>query len=222
MCGRFALAVPRRLVAEAMGVPDMPQNVPPRPMIFPSELIEAVFMARETGRRLAGLFRWGFVPAFVKDSAAARPMINARAETVLDRPSFRGAIRYRRCLIPAQGFFEWRKNPDGSKTRFFLTLPHTPVMALAGIYERAVTSDGEVRDTAAILTREAAGPMAAVHDRLPLVLPPETFAAWLDPRRTERLDIAPLLQTPPPALALEEQDQTAGPREAAPNPAGRE
>lgn len=106
MCGRFALAVPRRLVAEAMGLPGMP-DVPARPEIFPSELIEAVFVDRQAGRRMAGLFRWGFVPAFIfmKNPQAARPMINARAETVLDKPSFRAAARYRRCLIPAQGFF---------------------------------------------------------------------------------------------------------------------
>lgn len=227
MCGRFALAVPRRLVAEAMGLPDMPQNVPPRPMISPSELIEIVFMARESGRRLAGLCRWGFVPAFVKDPAAMRPMINARAETALDKPSFRGAIRYRRCLIPAQGFFEWRKDPGGGKTRFFLTLPNAPVMALAGIYERAVTTDGEVRDTAAILTRQASPQMAAIHDRMPLILPPETFADWLNPRLTERGDIAALLATPPPALAMEAETDGGGEtdgeenRGAAPNPAGR-
>uniref|UniRef100_I2Q312 Abasic site processing protein n=1 Tax=Desulfovibrio sp. U5L TaxID=596152 RepID=I2Q312_9BACT len=197
MCGRFALAVPRRLVAEAMGLPGMP-DVPARPEIFPSELIEAVFVDRQAGRRMAGLFRWGFVPAFMKDPQAARPMINARAETVLDKPSFRAAARYRRCLIPAQGFFEWRKEPDGSKTRFFLTLPDAPVMALAGIYERATTPAGEARDTAAILTREASPAMAGIHDRMPLILPPHTFAAWLDPLLTERRDIAPLLAVPPP------------------------
>ncbi len=205
MCGRFALAVPRRLVAEAMGVPDLPRNIPDRPEIFPSELIEAVFVARETGRRMAGLFRWGFVPAFVKDPEAMRPMINARAETVLDKPSFRGAIRYRRCLIPAQGFFEWRKDAGKAKTRFFLTLPDRPVMALAGIYERAVSAAGEVRDTAAILTREASPQMAAIHDRMPLILPPDAFAAWCDPHLTERRDVAALLATPPPALCLTEE-----------------
>ncbi|WP_428559673.1 MAG: SOS response-associated peptidase [Solidesulfovibrio sp. DCME] len=202
MCGRFALAVPRRLVAEAMGVPDLPQNVPPRPEIFPSELIEAIFTARESGRRLAGLFRWGLVPAFVKDPAKARPMINARAETALEKPSFRAAVRYRRCLVPAQGFFEWRREPGGGKTRFFLTLPEAPVMALAGLYERAVTADGEARDTAAILTRPASPQMAAIHDRMPLILPPEAFAAWLDPGRNAPADVAALLATPPPLLRL--------------------
>ncbi|MEA5090651.1 SOS response-associated peptidase [Solidesulfovibrio sp.] len=201
MCGRFALAVPRRLLAEAMGVPDLPQNVPARPEIFPGELIEAVFTARESGRRMAGLFRWGFIPAFRKD-AAARPMINARTETVLEKPSFRGAIRYRRCLIPAQGFFEWRKVPGGGKTRFFLTLPHAPVMALAGIYERAVTDAGEVRDTAAILTRPASTQMAAIHERMPLVVPQAAFAAWLDPRLSERRDLEELLGMPPPELYI--------------------
>jgi putative SOS response-associated peptidase YedK len=197
MCGRFALAVPRRQVAEAMGVPDMP-DVPARPEIFPAQLIEAVFMARESGRRMAGLFRWGFVPVFLKDDPAARPMINARSETVLTLPSFRAAARYRRCLVPAQGYYEWRKDPGGHKTRFFLSLPGTPVLALAGIYERSVTSAGEVRDTVAILTRPAQGVAASVHPRMPLIIAAGSMAAWLDSRRTEREEIEPLLALAPP------------------------
>ncbi|MFU2208710.1 SOS response-associated peptidase [Solidesulfovibrio sp. C21] len=204
MCGRFALAVPRRLVAEAMGVPDMPQNIPDRPEITPGELVEGIFAARQTGRHMAGLFRWGFLPSFAKSDRPLRPMINARAETALDKPSFRGAIRYRRCLLPAQGFYEWRTDPGGGKTRFFATLPETPVMALAGIYERTLTPEGEARDTVAILTRPAASAMAAIHDRMPLILPPEIFRDWLDPLLTERQDVAPLLATPPPELQLVE------------------
>jgi putative SOS response-associated peptidase YedK len=204
MCGRFALAVPRRLVAEAMGVPDMPQNIPDRPEIFPGELVEAVFAARQSGRRMAGILRWGFLPPFTRTDRPMRPMINARAETALDKPSFRGAIRYRRCLLPAQGFYEWRKDPGGAKTRFFITLPQAPVMALAGIYERTLTPEGEARDTVAILTRPASPQMAAIHDRMPLILPPDAFAAWLDPRLTERRDVAALLAVPPPELRLEE------------------
>ncbi len=197
MCGRFALAVPRRLVAEAMGVPDMPE-VAARPEICPSQLIEAVFTARESGRRLAGLFRWGFVPVFRKDDPAARPMHNARCETVLTLPSFRAAARYRRCIVPAQGYYEWRKDPGGRKTRFFLRVPGTPVLALAGIYERTVTAAGEVRDTVAILTREALGVAASVHPRMPLCIPTQSMEAWLDPGRTERTAIEPLLALAPP------------------------
>jgi len=200
MCGRFALAVPRRLVAEAMGVPDMPE-VPARPNIAPSELIEAVFVTRHGGPRLAGPFPWGFVPSFLKATASRRPMINARSETVLDKQSFRAAIRYCRCLIPAQGFYEWRREPGGAKTPFFLTLPDTPVMALAGIYQRITTSLGEVNDTAAILTRPAWGVAADIHDRMPLVIMPGAIAAWLDPLRMERDAIAPLLAPPPPEFA---------------------
>jgi len=197
MCGRFALAVPRRLVAEAMGVPDMPE-VPLRPEICPSQLIEAVFTARENGRRMAGLFRWGFVPVFLKDALAARGMVNARSETVLTLPSFRAAARYRRCLVPAQGYYEWRKEADGRKTRFYFSLPGAPVLALAGIYERTVAAGGEVRDTVAILTRTAVGAAASVHPRMPLLIAPETMGAWLDPGRTKPTDIEPLLALLPP------------------------
>lgn len=199
MCGRFALGVPRRLVAEAMGVADIP-NAPARYNIAPSQLIEAVFVARSTGRRMAGLFRWGLVPAFVKDAKAGFAMINARSETVLTKPAFRGAIRYRRCLIPAQGFYEWRKEPGGGKTPFFVTIPGVPVMGLAGIYERVTTADGEVRDTAAILTRAASGVMADIHDRMPLIILPQSASAWLDPYLSERLDVEALLALPPAEL----------------------
>ena len=200
MCGRFALAVPRRLVAEALGVPDLP-DIPPRPEIFPSQLIEAVFTARESGRRMAGLFRWGFVPVFLADSAKSRPMINARSETALTLPSFRAAARYRRCLVPASGYFEWRGDVGGRKTRFFLSIPNRPVLALGALYERAVTAAGEVKDTVAILTRPAVGAAASVHDRMPLIVPPAAMADWLDPVRAAPADVAPLLALePPPGL----------------------
>jgi putative SOS response-associated peptidase YedK len=140
------------------------------------------------------------VPAFVKDAKAGFAMINARSETVLAKPAFRGAIRYRRCLIPAQGFYEWRKEPGGGKTPFFVTIPGVPVMALAGIYERVTTQEGEVRDTAAILTRAASGVMADIHDRMPLLILPQFVSAWLDPYRSERLDIEALLALPPAEL----------------------
>jgi putative SOS response-associated peptidase YedK len=197
MCGRFALAVSRRIVAEVMGVPDMPE-VPPRPEIFPSQLIEAVFTARETGRRMAGLFRWGFVPAFLADAPKGRPMINARSETALELPSFRAAVRYRRCLVPAQGYFEWRSETTGRKSRFFLSLPGRPVLGLGGIYERAVTASGEVCDTVAILTRAAVGTPASVHPRMPLIIAPDAMATWLDPGISERAEVARLLALEPP------------------------
>jgi putative SOS response-associated peptidase YedK len=199
MCGRFALGVPRRLVAEAMGVPDLP-DAPARYNIAPAQLIEAVFVARTTTRRRAGLFRWGLVAPFAKTAKATHGMINARSETVLDKPSFRAAIRYRRCLVPAQGFYEWQRLPGGGRQPYFLALAEAPVMALAGIFETGNSTDGEGWDTAAILTRAATGVMAAIHDRMPLIVPPERFADWLDPGRTERTDIEALLALPPPQL----------------------
>lgn len=198
MCGRFALGVPRRLVAEAMGLAGLPE-VPARYNIAPSQLVEAIFADRHATRRRAGLFRWGLVPAWAKDPGIGARCINARVETVRDKPAFRGAVRYRRCLVPAQGFYEWRHG-EGPKMPYFLTLADTPVMALAGIFEHFTGPDGTAIDSLAILTREATGIVRRLHDRMPLVVSPEGLAAWLDPCCTSPREIGPLLDPPPPAF----------------------
>lgn len=199
MCGRFALGVPRRLVAEAMGLSGLPE-VPARYNIAPSQLVEAVFADRHATRRRAGLFRWGLVPAWAKDPKIGARCVNARVETVCDKPAFRGAVRYRRCLVPAQGFYEWHHG-DGPKTPYFLTLADAPVMVLAGIFEHYTGQDGEAIDSLAILTREATGIIRRLHDRMPLLLPPDLHAAWIDPLRTTPRELSPLLAAPVPRLA---------------------
>lgn len=199
MCGRFALAMPRRLVAEAVGLPGLPE-VPDRYNIAPAQLVEAVHADRHVTRRVAGLFRWGLVPAWAKDPKIGAKCINARAETVFDKPSFRGAIRYRRCLVPAQGFYEWRHG-EGPKAPYFLTPVDGSVLVLAGLFEHWTGPAGEALDSLAILTREAEGVTRLLHDRMPVILPRESHAAWLDPLNTTRADIQVVLDTPPPSLA---------------------
>jgi len=199
MCGRFALAIPRRLVAEAMGLPGMPE-APARYNIAPSQLVEAVYADRHVTRRVAGLFRWGLVPAWAKDPKIGAKCSNARVETVFDKPAFRAAVRYRRCLIPAQGFYEWQHGQSGKKAPYCITPMDGSVMALAGIFEHYTGPGGEVIDSLAILTRAAAGVVRQLHDRQPVILPPESHTAWLDPLSTTRRDLGDILDIPAPKL----------------------
>ena len=199
MCGRFALALPRRCVTEALGLSAMPE-VPPRYNIGPGQLVEAVFADRHVTRRAPGIFRWGLVPAWAKDANIGARCINARVETVLDKPAFRAAIRYRRCLIPAQGFYEWRQGQPGPKQPYFFTPTDGTVLILAGIFEHATLPGGAVIDSLAILTREATGVMRQLHDRQPVILPPDRHVAWLDPLRTSRREVGEVLDFPAPAL----------------------
>lgn len=198
MCGRFALAMPRRLVAEAVGLPGLPE-VPDRYNIAPGQLVEAVFADRHVTRRVPGLFRWGLVPAWAKDARIGARCLNARAETVFDKPAFRGAVRYRRCLVPAQGFYEWRHG-EGPKAPYFLTPADGGVLVLAGVFEHWTGPAGQGIDSLAILTREAVGVTRSLHDRMPVILPGETHAAWLDPLDAARRDVQAILESPPPAL----------------------
>lgn len=199
MCGRFALAIPRRLVAETMGLDSLP-DAPARYNIAPSQSVEAVHVDRDSGARLIGSFHWGLIPSWAKDPKFGYKMINARAETVFEKPAFRSAIRHRRCLIPAQGFYEWRHDPPGTKAPYFISPADGGVMALAGIFEHATGPDGQGIDSVSILTREALGVVRLLHDRMPLILTSEAFTPWLDPGRADRQDIAELLERTPPEL----------------------
>lgn len=198
MCGRFALGIPRRLVAETFGVDEMP-DAPARFNIAPSQQVEAVVSDRD-GRRLAQFFTWGLVPFWAKDPKIGYKMINAKSETVFDKPSFRAAIKSRRCLVPAQGFYEWSHETPGAKIPYFITLVDGGVMALAGIFEHATMPDGRHIQSVAILTRDSVGLVRQLHDRQPVILTPDRFGAWLDPDNTDRPAIEAILTAPPPAL----------------------
>jgi len=181
MCSRYSLTSPPEAVRAYFGYRDTP-NFPPRYNIAPTQPVAVVRLSRE-GERQFRLMRWGLLPSFVKDPKQFPTLINARAEEVLDKPSFRHAMRYRRCLVVADGFYEWT-GPKG-KRRPFLLRPREPqLIAFAGIYERWRDQEGGETDTVAILTCPANRTVAALHDRMPVVLPFEHFAAWLDVKAT--------------------------------------
>jgi putative SOS response-associated peptidase YedK len=147
----------------------------------------------DTTERSLRLVRWGLVPSWAKDPSAGSRMINARSETAAEKPAFRRALAARRCLLPADGWYEWQrraatKDHKASKQPYFTRYADGASLAMAGLWEFWKPRDGELAEkyphglvTATVLTTEAVGPLAQVHDRMPLVLPPDAWAAWLDP-----------------------------------------
>lgn len=201
MCGRFALTEKPESVAETFGLAEL-EGFPPRFNIAPSQPILVVSDgevpargANETGRR-ALLVRWGFVPGWVKDPGEFPMLINARGETASEKPSFRAAMRHRRVLIPASGFYEWRRaEGKGEKGEpFWLRPRHGGVIAFAGLMETWSSAEGSEFDSAAIVTTSANAALRPIHDRMPVVIQPEDFSRWLDCRTQEPRAVADLLR----------------------------
>lgn len=161
--------------------PELP-NFPPRYNVAPTQPVAIV--RQVAGKRKFALVRWGLIPAWVKDPREFALLINARVEGVLDKPSFRNAIRRRRCLVPADGFYEWQKTARGKRP--FAIRPRAPgPVAFAGIWETWADRDGGEIDTMAIITCPANKTLATVHDRMPAVVRPEHFDAWLDAEKVD-------------------------------------
>jgi len=182
MCGRYYFFTPADIVAGRFGLAASP-SLRPRFNIAPQS--EApVILPGEGTRRLVAM-RWGLVPSWSKDPASAYRMINARAETAPEKPSFRGPFRRQRLLVPADGFFEWKREGE-SKRPFALRLVSRVPFAMAGLWDRWKTPDGGELLSFTILTTSANPLVSSVHDRMPVILPKEAEAAWLDPTESVR------------------------------------
>ena len=177
MCGRFTLHTLPDVLQDHFGVDQLPSELAPSYNIAPSQDIAAVRMLGE--RRRLDMLRWGLVPAWAKDVKIGYRMINARAETVADKPAWRTAFRLRRCLIPADGFYEWRRTADG-KQPYHIRMKDGGVFGLAGIWERREAADG-VLESCSIIVTEANDTIRPVHDRMPVIIAPGDYGAWLDP-----------------------------------------
>lgn len=177
MCGRYLLVIPADEVRRLFVLDADPEPFPPRYNIAPTQPVHVV-RQDASGRRTLDLVRWGLLPSWVKDPAGFPLLINARAETAADKPAFRNALRRRRVLVPASGFYEWAR--EGRTKQPFLFEADGPI-ALAGLGETWLGPNGEEMDTVAILTAAAEGVPARYHSRMPLTVPAEAFAAWLDP-----------------------------------------
>jgi putative SOS response-associated peptidase YedK len=173
---RYALAASAREVQGLFGYPDE-VDFPARYNIAPAQPIAVVH--RLNGERRFTLMRWGFVPAWVKDPRAISLLVSARAETVSERPAFRAAFRYRRCLMPASGFYVWQRGRGAQRQPFFVRPRDGGLIALAGLSETWCGSDGSEIDTACLLTTEADPALAPISPRMPLIIAAGDFEPWL-------------------------------------------
>jgi putative SOS response-associated peptidase YedK len=192
MCGRFVITSPPAAIRQAFGYAEQP-NFPPRYNIAPTQPIPVVIV--ENGARHFKLMRWGLVPGWVKDPREFSLLINARSETVLDKPAFKNAIRRRRCLIPADGYYEWHA-ADNRKRPYFIYRRNRQPFGLAGLAETWVGPNGEEVDTVAIVTAPASPDLAVLHERVPVTIAPDDFERWLDGLNNDAESVMALLVGP--------------------------
>ena len=175
MCGLYSLTrSPQETRAWFKHVNEV--DFPPRPHVAPGQPIGVVRM--ENGERYFALLRWGFIPAWQAEIRPGRPLINARGETALEKPSFRNAMRRRRCLVPADGFYEW-SGEAGHKTAHLIARPDRGLFAFAGLWEPWQGSDGSEIETGVLMTVAPNAEVAAIHDRMPVIIQPGDYQTWL-------------------------------------------
>lgn len=185
MCGRFVYAA--QCDENQLAFPQVvfPNEIPLRYNIAPGQEITAI---ANTAEPRAGTFKWGLIPSWAKDHKIGNRLINARGETLAEKPSFRAAFKRRRCLIPATGFYEWQRNPDGrTKTPMHIALKSGAPFAFAGLWESWHSPEGQHIQCCTIITTEPNDLMAPIHNRMPVILPADVYDLWLDP--AERTDL---------------------------------
>jgi len=180
MCGRYRLSRRKQLVEEYFDSGSDEQDWVPRYNIAPTQPVPVVRQNAEKPVRELSLMRWGLIPSWAKDLSGAASMINARSETASTKPAFADALKHRRCLIPADGFYEWKRSA-GSKQPFCFEVNHGALFALAGLWDRWKDSSGNRLATCTILTTTPNAVTSAVHDRMPVILDPSAHDIWLDP-----------------------------------------
>lgn len=180
MCGRYTLTVTDPdVIAKAFDLDEKPASVPERYNIAPTQDVPTVVQDSSGTRRLSRM-RWGLIPAWAKDRSYASKMINARSETVHEKTSFKEPFRHRRCLVVADGFYEWRKNDDGSKTPMYVCFKDHRLFGLAGIWEKWTDpANGEVLTTFSILTSTPNEVVADLHHRMAVILRRDDYGLWL-------------------------------------------
>jgi len=193
MCGRYTLRTPVETLAEEFGISDPLPEIPTRYNIAPTQEVAAVL--EEDEERKLEMLRWGLIPSWADDPAVGNRMINARSETAAEKPSFRTAFRKRRCLILADGFYEWQKT-NGGKQPYYIRMEDGSPFAFAGLWESWDKYGGEIR-SCTILTTDANEMVREVHHRMPVILPPETYDLWLDPDMQETEPLLDLLRPYP-------------------------
>nr|BAL56259.1 hypothetical conserved protein [uncultured Acetothermia bacterium]BAL57530.1 hypothetical conserved protein [uncultured Acetothermia bacterium]BAL59000.1 hypothetical conserved protein [Candidatus Acetothermum autotrophicum] len=191
MCGRFSLTLNAEQIESRLGV-SVPQSYRPRYNIAPTQEILAL-ISEGQGRILQHL-RWGLIPHWAKDPKIAQKLINARAETLWEKPSFRDAVRRRRCLIIADGFYEWRQTPQGKKIPVYVRLKSKEPFGFAGLWETWQSPDGQTLKTCTIITTEPNELIKPIHNRMPVIVPRDLEELWLDPSPKARAELERVLR----------------------------
>jgi putative SOS response-associated peptidase YedK len=197
MCGRFTLRTPATDLVEVFELLREPE-LSPRYNIAPTTRVAVV---RQVGKaRELSLMRWGLVPSWSKDPKSGPPLINARAETIATKRAFRSAFKRRRCLIPADGFYEWQKTDARNKIPHYIRMAKDRPFGFAGLWETWHGADASELESCTIITTEANDVLRPLHDRMPVILPDEEYATWLDPKNEDVPALEELLR---PYLAAE-------------------
>lgn len=194
MCGRYAIVLAGDgTLQRRFSLGELGDDPAPRFNVAPTQTLPVI--TRNSPNRVE-MMRWGLIPSWAKDASIGSKMINARAETVAEKPAFRRALRSQRCLVPATGFYEWKRDGD-SKAPHFIHLPGEPLFAFAGLYDVWRDPDGQVMKTYTILTTAPNALMTEIHNRMPVILRREGEDDWLDPANSEPETLLPLLRPYP-------------------------
>ncbi|HEX4953865.1 MAG TPA: SOS response-associated peptidase [Thermoanaerobaculia bacterium] len=199
MCGRYTLATPGDVIAQQFELAATP-SLAPRYNVAPTQEVPAVRAAKGGGRELA-MMKWGLVPRWAEDPSIGNRLINARSETAAEKPSFRSAFKRQRCLVLADGFYEWQKAAGGVKQPFHIRLAGGGPFAFAGLWEHW-QKEGQTVESCTLLTTGPNPLMAPIHDRMPVILDPTEYDLWLDPGQSDRARLEALLD-PFPAERME-------------------
>jgi len=194
MCGRFTLTVDPAELQDAFGDFIFPTQFAPRYNIAPTQPILAI---PNDGKNKADFFLWGLIPSWSKDPSIANKLINARGETIAEKPSFRGSFKYKRCLIPADGFYEWKaETGQKTKTPYFIHMKDRKPFAIAGLWDEWHSPEGGILRTCTIITTEPNELMSNLHNRMPVILDKKNYDEWLEPatHATRRENLIHLIQ----------------------------
>lgn len=193
MCGRYTLRVSPAELAEIFEVVNS-FDWSPRYNIAPTQTVAAVRAAPDGSGRELSLLKWGLIPSWAKDPKIGSTLINARADTVATKPSFRSAFRKRRCLIAVDGFYEWQAVPgQKAKQPYLISVKDAPAFAFAGLTEHWTSPEGTPVDTCTIITTTANSLMQSIHNRMPVILDRADYDRWLDPKNQDPQEVFPLL-----------------------------
>lgn len=194
MCGRYSQRQSAEVIAKAFAVDNVPA-LEPRYNVAPTQSVPTVLQPSVSKNRQFKMMHWGLIPKWAKDSKIASKLINARAETVAEKPAFKSAFRKRRCLVLADGFYEWQQQENKKqKQPYYFRLKDEQPFAFAGLWEQWENPSGEVVNSCTLLTTDANELMRPIHNRMPVILNPNDYERWLDPDVKEPEPLQPLLR----------------------------